>query len=108
MKTLSTKLQIKRIEGVTNTRNSYQYYSEYFEHTRENGEVMLFKIWITDQYNDKDITLYLFSNNNFKSISNFCDIDGLQKYTCAENEEFIAVVNDNVKIIKEWVKQIFH
>lgn len=108
MKTLSTKLQIKRIEGVTNIQNSFQYYSEYFEHTRENGEVMLFKIWINDRHNEKDITLYLFSNNNFKSVADFYDIDGLQAYTCAENEEFIAVVNDNVKIIKEWVKQVFY
>ena len=109
MRTLSKKTQIKRIEGVTCMSRAYQHYCEFVEHTRSNDEVYLIKIWISDE-SPKDFSVSIFSENEkkFNHIAGFNNIDGLTDYCGESNEEFIALTEKNVAIIKEWINTIFY
>jgi hypothetical protein len=108
MRTLSKKTQIKRIEGVTCMSRAYQHYCEFVEHTRSNGEVYLMRIWISDE-SAKDFSVSIFSEKDkkFNYIAGFDNIDGLKDYCGESNEEFIALTEKNVAIIKEWIDTIF-
>jgi hypothetical protein len=109
MKTLSKKVQIKRIEGTTCISRAYQHYCEFVEHTRSNGDVYLMRIWMSDE-GVKDFSVGIFSEQDkkFNNVAGFHSIDGLKDFCCEENEEFIALAEKNVAIIKEWIKTIFH
>ena len=109
MRTLSKKVQIKRIEGVTCMSRAYQHYCEFVEHTRSNGEVYLMRIWISDE-SSKDFSVSIFSEKDkkFNYIAGFKNIDGLTVYSGESNEEFIALTEKNVAIIKEWIDTIFY
>lgn len=109
MRTLSKKVQIKRIEGVTCVSRAYQHYCEFVEHTRSNGEVYLMRIWVSDE-SAKDFSVSIFSEKDkkFNHIAGFDNIDGLKDYCGESNEEFIALTEKNVAIIKEWINTIFY
>ena len=89
-------------------------YDGYFEHTRENGEVMLLHITMNTKHNSEDIDVDLFTKDNgFKTIANFWNIEGLspvyqhaiKKY---QEVEFKALVGKNLNTIKEWLDIVFH
>ena len=109
MKTLSKKVEISRIEGVTCMSRAYQHYCELVEHTRSNGEVYLIKIWMSDEYT-KDFSVKIFSEKDkkFNNVAGYYSIDGLTDYCGEKNEEFIALTEKNVAIIKEWIKAVFY
>lgn len=89
-------------------------YDGYFEHTRENGEVMLLHIIMDTKHNSEDISVCLFTKDNgFKCIADFWNIEGLspiyqhavKKY---REEEFKVLVGLNLNVIEEWLDIVFH
>lgn len=86
----------------------YSRYDGYFEHTKENGEVMLLHIIIDTQYEDIDV--YLFTKDNgFKKIAHSLNIEGLSPiHSYYEKNEFIEIVKTNINVIEEWLDVVFH
>jgi len=88
----------------------YSRYDGYFEHTRENGEVMLLHIVMTTKYNNEDVDVYLFTKDKgFTNIANFWNIEGLtEMYQWDKGEKFVKVVGKNLNVIEEWLDIVFH
>lgn len=85
-------------------------YDGYFEHTRENGEVMLLHIIMDTKYNSEDISVCLFTKDNgFKSIANFWNIEGLSEIEqYHKGDKFVELVGKNLNVIEEWLNIVFH
>lgn len=85
-------------------------YDGYFEHTRENGEVMLLHIVMDTKYNSKDMGVFLFSKDNgFNTIANFWNIEGLYEIEQFHKEDkFVELVGKNLNVIEEWLDIVFH
>lgn len=84
-------------------------YDGYFEHTRENGEVMLLHITMSTQYNSEDIDVDLFTKDNgFKTIANFRNIEGLSPIHHHKGNKFVKLVGINLNAIEEWLDIVFH
>lgn len=109
MKTLSKKVEISRIEGATCISRAHQHYCEFIEHTRSNGEVYLMRIWMSDD-GVKDFSVGIFSEKDkkFNNVAGYYNIDGLTEYCGEKDEEFIALTEKNVAIVKEWIKAVFY
>lgn len=85
-------------------------YDGYFEHTRENGEVMLLHITMSTQHNSEDIDVDLFTKDNgFKTIANFWTINGLcEIHDYDKGDKFVKLVGINLNAIEEWLDIVFH
>ncbi len=85
-------------------------YDGYFEHTRENGDVMLLHITMDTKYNSKDIVVGLFTKNNgFKCIADFWNIEGLSELeNFHKGDKFVELVGKNLNVIEEWLDIVFH
>ena len=83
-------------------------YDGYFEHTRENGEVMLLHITMNTKHNSEDIEVDLFTKDNgFKTIANFWTIEGLSPIQ-NKGDKFVELVGLNLNVIEEWLDIVFH
>jgi hypothetical protein len=96
--------------GNFNGCRAYSEYVGFFEHTRENGEVMLIKIDFNNNHNDEDLTISMFTKNGFVRIASFNDIQFLQsiphyKYC---GDKFVKMVKSNNGTIEEWLNIVFH
>lgn len=96
--------------GNFNGCRAYSEYVGFFEHTRENGEVMLIKIAFDNNHNDKDLSISMFTNNGFVKIAGFSAIGFLQpiphhKY---RGDEFVEMIKYNNGSIEEWLNIVFH
>ena len=85
-------------------------YDGYFEHTRENGEVMLLHITMNTKHNSEDIDVDLFTKDNgFKTIANFWNIEGLSPiHQHNKGDKFVELVGLNLNVIEEWLDIVFH
>lgn len=85
-------------------------YDGYFEHTRENGEVMLLHITMNTKHNSEDIDVDLFTKDNgFKTIACFWSIEGLcEIHQHHKGDKFVELVGINLNVIEEWLDIVFH
>lgn len=85
-------------------------YDGYFEHIRENGEVMLLHIYMNTKHNSEDIDVSLFTKDNgFKCIGSFWSIDGLSSiHDYDKGDKFVQLVGINLNAIEEWLDIVFH
>ena len=88
----------------------YSRYDGHYEHTRENGEVMLIKVNMSTRYNERDITISLFTKENgFVQIANFFEIEGLTPiHNHDKGDKFVKLVGLNLNVIEEWLDIVFH
>ena len=88
----------------------YSRYDGHYEHTRENGEVMLIKVNMSTRYNERDITISLFTKENgFVQIANFFEIEGLIPiHNHDKGNRFVELVEKNLNVIEEWLDIVFH
>lgn len=88
----------------------YSRYDGYFEHTRENGEVMLLHITMNTKYNSEDISVDLFTKDNgFVCIGCFFSIEGLYEiHQYDKGDKFVELVGLNLNVIEEWLDIVFH
>jgi hypothetical protein len=96
--------------GDFNGCRAYSEYIGFFEHTRESGEVMLIKIVFSNNHNDEDLSISMFTNNGFVKIAGFNAILFLQpiphyKY---RGDEFVKMIGYNNGCIEEWLNIVFH
>jgi hypothetical protein len=88
----------------------YSRYDGYFEHTRENGEVMLLHIYMNTKHNSEDIDVSLFIKDyGFKCIATFFSIEGLYEINDYDKgDKFVELVGKNLNTIEEWLDIVFH
>lgn len=90
---------------------AYSEYQGFFEHTRENGEIMLIKITFSNNINGGDLNIYLFiKERGFVKIADFNAIEGLiplTRHKC-RGDEFVEGMQYNIKLISDWVEIVFH
>lgn len=88
----------------------YSRYDGYFEHTRENGEVMLLHIYMNTKHNSEDIDVSLFTKDyGFKCIATFFSIEGLSPiHQHHKGDKFVELVGLNLNVIEEWLDIVFH
>ena len=88
----------------------YSRYDGYFEHTRENGEVMLLHIYMNTKHYSEDIDVSLFIKDcGFKCIANFFSIEGLYEiHDYDKGDKFVELVGKNLNTIEEWLDIVFH
>lgn len=96
--------------GNFNGCRAYSEYVGFFEHTRENGEVMLIKIAFDNNHNDKDLSISMFTNNGFVKIAGFSSIKFLQSIAHYKycGDKFEEMIKYNNTIIEEWLNVVFH
>ena len=97
--------------GNTTGCRTYSEYQGFFEHTRENGEVMVIKISYCNNTNCKDLNIYLFiKERGFVKIADFNSIEGLlpMVHHKCRGDEFVEGMQYNVKLIGDWFGIVFH
>lgn len=96
--------------GDFNGCRAYSSYAGFFEHTRENGEVMLIKIAFNNYHNDKDLGITLFiKEQGFVRIASFDTIEGvLSIRDSCRGDKFVEAIYYNNARIEEWLNIVFH
>lgn len=96
--------------GDFNGCRAYSEYVGFFEHTRENGEVMLIKITFDNSHNDKDLSVKLFiKEKGFVSIAGFNTIEGVLSISGnCRSDKFVEAIYYNNARIEEWLNIVFH
>ena len=96
--------------GNFNFCRAYSSYVGYFEHTRENGEVMLIKIAFKNNHNDKHLFVSLFIKEQaFVQIASFNDIAGVESISeDCRGDKFVEAIYHNNDRIEEWLNIVFH
>lgn len=96
--------------GDFNGCRAYSEYVGFFEHTRENGEVMLIKITFDNNHNDKDLSVKLFTKDKgFVTIAGFNAIEGVLSINDhCRSDKFVEAIYYNNSRIEEWLNIVFH
>lgn len=89
---------------------AYSSYVGYFEHTRENGEVMLIRITFNNNHNDKHLIVSLFIKEQaFVQIAGFDAIAGVESISeDCRGDKFVEAIYHNNDRIEEWLNIVFH
>lgn len=88
----------------------YSRYDGYYEHKRENGEVMLLHIYMNTKHTSEDIDVSFFIKDyGFKCIATFFSIEGLYEiHDYDKGDKFVELVRKNLNTIEEWLDIVFH